>query len=86
MSAPRVVVLGRIPQAGLDLLGEVADVWTWDHDEPIPDEVREAQRARGLERSLVALTVPIVVRMLKMSDDIAAAIDARSYDPDRTGH
>lgn len=46
-------------------------------------EVREAQRARGLERSLVALTVPVVVRMLKMSDDIAAAIDARSYDPDR---
>ncbi|KMO37953.1 cobalt ABC transporter permease [Methylobacterium variabile] len=49
----------------------------------ITAEVREAQRARGLERSLVALTVPVVVRMLKMSDDIAAAIDARSYDPDR---
>jgi biotin transport system permease protein len=51
----------------------------------ITAEVREAQRARGLERSLVALTVPVVVRMLKMSDDIAAAIDARSYDPDRAG-
>jgi biotin transport system permease protein len=50
----------------------------------IAAEVREAQRARGLERSLVALTVPVVVRMLKMSDDIAAAIDARSYDPDGT--
>ncbi|MFH6782244.1 MULTISPECIES: energy-coupling factor transporter transmembrane component T family protein [Methylobacterium] len=49
----------------------------------IAAEVREAQRARGLEGSLVALTVPVVVRMLKMSDDIAAAIDARSYDPDR---
>jgi biotin transport system permease protein len=48
-------------------------------------EVREAQRARGLERSLVALTIPVVVRMLKMSDDIAAAIDARSYDPDGAG-
>lgn len=48
----------------------------------ITAEVREAQRARGLERSLVALTVPVVVRMLKMGDDIAAAIDARSYDPD----
>ena len=48
-------------------------------------EVREAQRARGLERSIVALTVPVVVRMLKMSDDIAAAIDARSYDPDGAG-
>ncbi|MGX7708478.1 energy-coupling factor transporter transmembrane component T family protein [Methylobacterium sp. Gmos1] len=52
----------------------------------ITAEVREAQRARGLERSLVALTVPVVVRMLKMSDDIAAAIDARSYDPDRAGN
>ncbi|UHC18462.1 energy-coupling factor transporter transmembrane protein EcfT [Methylobacterium currus] len=52
----------------------------------ITAEVREAQQARGLERSLVALTVPVVVRMLKMSDDIAAAIDARSYDPDRSGH
>ncbi|AWN54060.1 energy-coupling factor transporter transmembrane component T [Methylobacterium sp. 17Sr1-1] len=51
----------------------------------ITAEVREAQRARGLERSLVALTVPVVVRMLKMSDDIAAAIDARSYDPDQAG-
>ncbi|TNC13539.1 energy-coupling factor transporter transmembrane protein EcfT [Methylobacterium terricola] len=49
----------------------------------ITAEVREAQRARGLEGSLVALAVPVVVRMLKMSDDIAAAIDARSYDPDR---
>lgn len=48
-------------------------------------EVREAQRARGLERSMVALTIPVVVRMLKMSDDIAAAIDARSYDPDGAG-
>lgn len=47
----------------------------------IAAEVREAQRARGLERSLVALTVPVVVRLLKMSDDIAAAIEARSYDP-----
>ncbi|KMO39058.1 cobalt ABC transporter permease [Methylobacterium tarhaniae] len=51
----------------------------------ITAEVREAQRARGLERSLVALTVPVIVRMLKMSDDVAAAIDARSYDPDRAG-
>lgn len=46
MSAPRVVVLGRIPQPGLDRLGDTsADVWTWDSDDPIPDDVRDAQLA-----------------------------------------
>lgn len=41
-------------------------------------EVREAQRARGLERSFLALAVPVIVRTLKMTDEIAEAIDARS--------
>jgi glyoxylate reductase len=41
----RVAVLGRIPQAGLDLLAQCGEVWTWDHDEPIPDDVRDAQLA-----------------------------------------
>lgn len=45
MSAARVAVLGRIPERGLELLREVADVWSWDHDEPIPDDVRDAQLA-----------------------------------------
>jgi len=44
-------------------------------------EVREAQRTRGLEGSVLAVAVPVVVRTLKMADDIAAAIEARSYDP-----
>ena len=44
----------------------------------ILDEVREAQRARGQDRSVVALAVPVVVRLLKMADEIAEAIDARS--------
>jgi glyoxylate reductase len=47
VSAPRTVVLGRIPKSGLDLLGEVGDVWTWDHEEPIPDDVRNAQLAEA---------------------------------------
>lgn len=47
----------------------------------ITEEVREAQKVRGLERSIVALAVPVITRMLKMSDDISDAIDARGYDP-----
>lgn len=44
----------------------------------IVEEVREAQRARGQDRSVVALAVPVIVRLLKMADEIAEAIDARS--------
>ena len=44
----------------------------------ITAEVREAQRARGLERSVVALVLPVIVRLLRMADEIADAIDARS--------
>ncbi|MDF1601727.1 energy-coupling factor transporter transmembrane protein EcfT [Mesorhizobium sp. YIM 152430] len=42
-------------------------------------EVREAQRARGLDGSLVALAVPLLVRTLRMGEDIADAIDARGF-------
>ncbi len=44
------------------------------------DEVREAQRARGLDRNLTALLVPLVVRTLKMADEMSQAIYARSFD------
>ena len=43
----------------------------------ITHEVRAAQKARGLEFSLLATAVPVIVRTLKMADDIADAIDAR---------
>lgn len=46
------------------------------------DEVREAQRARGLERNVFALVVPLLVRTLKMATEIGDAIEARSFDPD----
>lgn len=41
-------------------------------------EIREAQRARGLDRHPLALLVPLLVRTLKMADEVAEAIDARS--------
>lgn len=43
-------------------------------------DVRDAQRARGSEKNMVALTVPVIVRTLKMADDVADAIDARSWE------
>ena len=47
----------------------------------ITREVREAQRVRGLENSVIALAIPLFVRTLRMSDDIADAIEARGYRP-----
>lgn len=44
------------------------------------DEVRMAQRARGLDKNLIALLVPLVVRTLKSGDQITDAIRARSPD------
>lgn len=44
----------------------------------IVSEVRDAQRARGLDRSVVALAVPVLVRALHTADQVADAIDARS--------
>jgi biotin transport system permease protein len=41
-------------------------------------QIREAQRARGLDRSLLALAVPLLVHCLRMSEAVAEAIEARS--------
>lgn len=43
--------------------------------------IREAQAARGLERNIIALLVPLIVHALRSADDIACAIDARGYPP-----
>lgn len=42
-------------------------------------EVGEAQRARGPDRNLKAILVPLVVRVLKTADDVSQAIHARSF-------
>lgn len=44
----------------------------------VAHQVREAQRARGLERNLIALAVPVMVRALHTAEQVAEAIDARS--------
>ena len=58
MSRPRIVVTGRIPVAGLDILHEIADVWAWDHDEPIPTDELFRQLA-GAEAALTLLTTKV---------------------------
>lgn len=47
MTSPRVVVTGRIPQAGIDLLATVGEVWAWNEDDPIPHDIRDAQLANA---------------------------------------
>ena len=51
----RVVVTGRIPDAGLDLLRAEHDVWAWEADEPIPVDVRDEQLATA-DAALTLLT------------------------------
>ncbi|MEE3044207.1 MAG: energy-coupling factor transporter transmembrane protein EcfT [Pseudomonadota bacterium] len=46
----------------------------------VASEIRDAQRARGLDRSVLAMIVPLIIRTLKMADDVADAIEARSFD------
>jgi biotin transport system permease protein len=44
-------------------------------------EIREAQAMRGLDRSVVALAVPLVVRIILRAQDLADAIDLRGPPP-----
>ncbi|MCQ0989050.1 energy-coupling factor transporter transmembrane component T family protein [Jiella marina] len=44
----------------------------------IVSDVREAQIARGRRPSPLTLVVPVIIRLLKMADAVAEAIDARS--------
>ena len=47
-------------------------------------EIREAQRARGLDGNIVALIMPLLIKTLRMANDLTEAIEARGYDPDFT--
>ena len=44
-------------------------------------EVREAQRARGLEHSPVAAVVPMLIRALREGDEVAEALASRGWSP-----
>ncbi|MBK1624878.1 energy-coupling factor transporter transmembrane component T family protein [Afifella marina] len=49
------------------------------------NDIRDAQRARGLGANPVALALPLIVRTLRMASDVADAIDARSPYSDHSG-
>jgi glyoxylate reductase len=58
MTQPRIVVAGRIPDAGLDVLRPHGHVWGWKHDEPIEiDELYE--RIAGADAVLTLLTTKV---------------------------
>lgn len=44
------------------------------------EEIREAQRARGLEHDARAVLVPLLVKTLRMADALTDALEARCYD------
>ncbi|MEP1124093.1 MAG: D-glycerate dehydrogenase [Ilumatobacter sp.] len=41
----QIVVTGRIPDSGLEILRASGEVWAWTEDEPIPTDVRDARLA-----------------------------------------
>lgn len=47
----------------------------------LAQEIRMAQRARGVERNALALLVPLMVKTLRMADHLTDALEARGYDP-----
>ena len=58
MTQPRIVVAGRIPDAGLDVLRPHGNVWGWKHDDPIEiDELYE--RIAGANAVLTLLTTKV---------------------------
>jgi glyoxylate reductase len=58
MGLPRIIVAGRIPDAGLDVLRPHGNVWGWKHDDPIGiDELYE--RIAGADAVLTLLTTKV---------------------------
>jgi glyoxylate reductase len=58
MAQPRIVVAGRIPDAGLEVLRPHGNVWGWKHDQPI--EIKELyERIAGAEAVLTLLTTKV---------------------------
>lgn len=54
-ATPRIVVTGRIPESGLDILDAAGEVWAWRDDVPIPIEVRD-ERLAAADAAVTLLT------------------------------
>lgn len=48
-------------------------------------ELRNAQRARGVNPGSVTLILPLLIRALRLTDQLAEAIDARAYESAEPG-
>lgn len=46
--------------------------------------IQAAQWARGCDRNIVFLLVPLLVRLLHIANDLTDAIEARGYDPEES--
>jgi glyoxylate reductase len=58
MTQPRIIVAGRIPEAGLDVLRPHGNVWGWKHDDPI--EINELyERIAHADAVLTLLTTKV---------------------------
>ncbi|MDR0296929.1 MAG: energy-coupling factor transporter transmembrane protein EcfT [Rickettsia sp.] len=42
-------------------------------------EITIAQRTRGLERNFIAILIPVIIKVLKTTENIAEAIESRSW-------
>ena len=60
---------GRIPDAGLQILRDASDVWAWDGDDPIPDDVRDEQLATA-EAAVTLLTDRVDDRFLDSAPNL----------------
>ncbi len=44
------------------------------------NQIRDAQKARGLEKTTIALLVPLLIKIFKAANNISDALAARGYD------
>lgn len=44
------------------------------------NEIKMAQKARGIDKNFTAILIPLIIKTIKMGDDIAEAIEARSWE------
>jgi glyoxylate reductase len=58
MVLPRIIVAGRIPDAGLDVLRPHGNVWGWKHDDPIEVDVLY-ERIANADAVLTLLTTKV---------------------------
>ncbi len=71
MTAPRIVVTGKIPEPGVEVLKTIGEVWAWTDDEPIPHDIRDEQLA----------TADAVVTLLTDTvDEVESVPHASQYD------